>query len=128
MAALRKIGGSAAIVEHWNSFARIRQDLFGWIDIVHCLPILRDGVTHLPGGVLGIQCTAAPHGPERLRKARGNKRLLDWLRSGNRLEVWEWKKRGPRGERKKWEVVKVPVREEDVIEAPLTQSAAAPPG
>jgi hypothetical protein len=29
---LREEGYTVAVVEHWNSFARIRQDLFGFID------------------------------------------------------------------------------------------------
>ena len=31
---LREEGYIVAVVEHWNSFARIRQDLFGFIDLL----------------------------------------------------------------------------------------------
>ena len=31
---LREEGYTVAVVEHWNSFARIRQDLFGFIDLL----------------------------------------------------------------------------------------------
>ena len=31
---LRDEGWLPAVVEHWNSFMRIRQDLFGWIDVL----------------------------------------------------------------------------------------------
>lgn len=34
LALLRSKGWQAAVVEHWNSFVRIRQDLFGWCDVL----------------------------------------------------------------------------------------------
>ena len=49
LAYLRDEGYLIAIVEHWNPFARIRQDLFGFIDL---LAIRRDET-------LAVQVTAS---------------------------------------------------------------------
>ena len=49
LAYLRNEGYLVAIVEHWNPFARIRQDLFGFIDL---LAIRRDET-------LAVQVTAS---------------------------------------------------------------------
>tara|TARA_R110000868_G_scaffold314859_1_gene575789 strand:- start:524 stop:832 length:309 start_codon:yes stop_codon:yes gene_type:complete len=49
LAYLREEGYLVAIVEHWNPFARIRQDLFGFIDL---LAIRRDET-------LAVQVTAS---------------------------------------------------------------------
>ena len=80
----RTVGYTAAVVEHWNSFVKIRQDLFGWIDIL----AVRAGSP----GVLGIQTTTGAHAAERVTKAIGNKALQVWLEASNRLEVWSWTK------------------------------------
>lgn len=87
---LKEQGYTAAVVEHWNSFARIRQDLFGVIDLV--------AVKAGEPGVLGIQTTTASNQVARLDKARQEPRLSVWLAAGNRFEVWGWGRRG-RGER-----------------------------
>ena len=34
LAEMRKRGYLCAVVEHWNPFAKIRQDLYGFIDII----------------------------------------------------------------------------------------------
>ena len=46
--ALRNQGATVAIVEHWNPHVRIRQDMFGFIDVVALYP----------GRIVGIQCCA----------------------------------------------------------------------
>lgn len=75
----------AAVVERWNQWARVRQDLFGGIDLV----VLDD-----QPGVLGIQATSDSNVAARVTKLTG---LLEgalgvWLRRGNRLQVWGWRK------------------------------------
>ena len=93
LARLREDGWTAQVVERWNPHARIRQDLFGVIDIVAIKP-------GLP--ILGIQaCAGASHAARRT-KALAEPRLLTWLAAGGKFEVWSWAKRGPRGERKVW--------------------------
>lgn len=70
------------MVEKWNPFAKIRQDLFGWIDIVAV------GQGH----ILGVQTTTAPNMSARLKKAKGNEALRKWLRGGGVLIIHGWKK------------------------------------
>ena len=98
---LRQSGYVAQVVEKWNPFAHIRQDLFGCIDVV--------GVKSTENGVLGIQATTTPNISKRLSKIAQNENVRVWLASGNRLAVWGWAKRGPRGMRKTWTLREVPV-------------------
>lgn len=104
---LRGLGYTVAVVEHWNSFAGIRQDLFGWIDVVAVRPS--------DPGVLGIQCTTSDHAAARVAKARGNEALKSWVAAGNRLVVHGWARRckriadGKRSRRIRWELREVPV-------------------
>lgn len=88
LAELRKRGMTAQVVEHWNPFAKPfgrRVDLFGCIDIV--------AIT--PNGILGIQATANTGGTHSARrhKALLEPRLVEWIRSGQRFEIWSWSKR-----------------------------------
>lgn len=81
----RRRSWPAAIVERWNPFAHIRQDLFGGIDLV----VLDD-----KPGVLGIQATSDSNVAARVAKLKG---LMDgqigvWVARGNRLQVWGWRK------------------------------------
>jgi hypothetical protein len=89
---LRRQGYTAAVVEHWNPWAKIRQDLYGFIDV---LAIKEDET-----GVFAVQTT--DHAANRMDKAQASPNLRVWLASGNRFEVWGWNKRGARGERKTW--------------------------
>ena len=82
---LRAQGFKCAIVEHWNPHARIRQDMFGIIDIV--------ALDHTRG-VLGVQCTGSAFA-EHHRKLTGERReaCQDWLLTpGAYLELWGWRK------------------------------------
>lgn len=83
---LRDNGYEAQVVEKWNPFAKIRQDLFGWIDIVAVHPKLQ--------GVLGVQTTTAQNANARLLKAKGNRALRAWHLCGGRLQLHGWKKVG----------------------------------
>lgn len=100
LAACRKAGWPAAVVEKWNQWARVRQDLFGGLDIL---------ALAYPVGVLGIQATSASNVAARLTKLRGlidadGSALSEWLARGNQIEVWGWKKVGSR-----WTVRKIQV-------------------
>lgn len=81
---LRKQGYSVAITEHWNAFAKIRQDLFGIIDLV----AIKAGIP----GVLGIQTTSRTNISARVKKSMQNKDLLTWYKAGNRFLVHGWGK------------------------------------
>lgn len=95
---LREAGYTVAIVEHWNPHARIRQDLFGIIDIVAIHPKIF--------GVLGVQTTSLANISARVKKAQLNEKLLIWYKSGNSFQVHGWGKRNGRWENEIVEVVK----------------------
>lgn len=101
LAHLRKNGWLCGIVEKWNPHARIRQDLFGFADVV---------------GVLGncvtlIQTTSGSNMSARITKIRDNPNSKVWLASCNRsIFVHGWAKRGARGKRKTWTLREVEIR------------------
>ena len=58
LALMRERGYQCAIVEHWNMFARIRQDLFGFVDML-CVS---------KAGTVAVQTTTYSHVSERVDK------------------------------------------------------------
>lgn len=93
--ALRADGYLTQVVERWVPQAMKRIDLFGCIDLVSI-----QGVA-----TVGIQACAGASHSERVKKAKAEPRLVQWLSAdGNKFEVWSWKKKGARGKRKLWEV------------------------
>jgi hypothetical protein len=81
LAYLRDEGYLVAIVEHWNPFARIRQDLFGFIDL---LAIRRDET-------LAVQVTASGVS-SRVKKIEASSHLGRVREAGWRLHVHGWRK------------------------------------
>jgi hypothetical protein len=91
---LRELGYTAKVVEHWNQYAKIRQDLFG-VDILALKPgepVLvyrpRPAATTQPGARSWTE-QASPH----CGRA-----------AGAMIEAWSWAKQGQRGQRKVWTV------------------------
>jgi hypothetical protein len=78
---LRRDGWTVAIVERWNPHARIRQDLFGCIDIL----ALRDGET------LAVQTTSTGVAA-RVRKIADNPNLPAMRAAGWSIVVHGWRK------------------------------------
>lgn len=78
-------GWTVQVVEKWNPWSRTRLDLFGCIDLV-----VLDGVG---GGPLGVQVTSGSNVSSRVSKARGEKRIWQWLDSPARFEVWGFHKK-----------------------------------
>ena len=93
---LRELGYTVAVAEKWNPYARIRQDLFGFIDVA----AIRADVP----GVLAVQCTTRANQAARATKIASFPAARTWLDCGNRIEIHGWAKVGPRGKRKLWEV------------------------
>lgn len=60
---LEDVGCLVAIVEKWNQHAGIRQDLFGFIDLVALSPL---GVT------IAVQTTTGAHVAERIKKIQAS--------------------------------------------------------
>ena len=96
--ALRDQGMTAAVVERWNAYAGIRQDLFGIIDIVALHPVR---------GVVGVQSTGQDFAGH-MAKMTVEKRdeCMAWLKTpGTCLELWGWRKllRKPGGKARTWQ-------------------------
>lgn len=81
---LRKLGYTPYVVEHYNAYAKIRRDLFGFIDIVAIHPQKR--------GVLGVQTTTGSNLAARITKAQALPAYKLWLDAGNALEFHGWRK------------------------------------
>jgi hypothetical protein len=97
---LRLHGFTVDVTEHWNSFAKRRQDLFGFADLL----AIRGSVTG------AVQCTTGSNVAARVRKIRSLPAARAWLEGGTRrIEVHGWVKRGPRGKRKTWQLKRVEV-------------------
>lgn len=94
---------SAQVVERWNSFAKRRIDLFGFIDLVY--------ITGKPNsGVTGVQCCITGDIPKRRDKIFSlyleKDSIRTWLLSGNSIEIHGWAKRGAKGKRKLWTLIR----------------------
>lgn len=82
LAFLRGRGYMVAVVEKWNPHARIRQDLFGILDLV----AIKEGET------LGVQTTTLGNVSSRLDKITQSE-ATPILRDANwRIEVHGWRK------------------------------------
>ena len=82
---LKNRGQVCAIVEKWNAYAGIRQDMFGIIDIIALDPVR---------GVIGVQSTGQAFS-EHYKKLTQEKaqQTMDWLNTpGTVLELWGWRK------------------------------------
>ena len=81
LAYLREEGYLVSVVEHWNPFARIRQDLWGWCDLL----ALKDTE------ILAVQVTASGVS-SRIKKIQESE-TVSWVRkAGIRIEVHGWRK------------------------------------
>jgi hypothetical protein len=97
---LRAEGWTCAIVERWNPWAKVRSDLFGFIDILamsgDCL--------------LAIQTTSGDNVSKRIDKIKTAQAASLWLESPSRkIIVHGWRKIGARGKRKLWECREVEI-------------------
>jgi hypothetical protein len=81
LAYLREQGYRVAIVEHWNPHARIRQDLWGWCDL---LAIRKNEV-------LAVQVTASGVAA-RIKKIQESDTIGMVRDAGIRVEVHGWRK------------------------------------
>jgi hypothetical protein len=113
---LREAGYHVAITEKWNQFAHIRQDLFGFGDLVAFKP---------SGPVMLVQTTSGGNVAARVAKIVSNDIARAWLQSENRvIVVHGWAKRGDRGKRKLWDCRVVEVTTAD-FESPISDDIEA---
>lgn len=93
LALLRKSWNLVQVTERWNAFAKVRQDLFGFVDVLCCDK----------DSILAVQTTTAANVSARFEKMRYMPSVLCWLASPNRhLIIHGWRKLGARGKRKLW--------------------------
>lgn len=78
-------GYHSASVERWNTFAKVKNDLFGFADYL----AFQAG---LP--VLLIQTTSKGNMAARRKKIKANAIAKEWLKSGNSIEIHGWYKVG----------------------------------
>ena len=82
LALLRGRGYTVAVTEHWNAFARVRQDLYGFVDVL--------AVGH--GHTVAVQTTSYSNVAARVAKIR-NSAVAPTLRAaGWRVSVHGWRK------------------------------------
>ena len=79
---LRELGYQVWIVEHWNHYARKRQDLFGCIDLL----AIGNGET------LAVQTTSRGNVAARQKKIVENEYYPEMVRSGWKVHVHGWGK------------------------------------
>jgi hypothetical protein len=88
LAALRKAGWIACVVERWLPKVELRRDAFGFGDILACRPLDRQ--------VLLVQATSLANVGARVAKIKSKPEAAAWIRSGGAIECWGWAKRGDR--------------------------------
>lgn len=81
---LKDMGLRAQVVERWNAHARVRQDLFGVIDIVALDPAARR--------VLGVQTTSRSNMSARVTKIKESAEAKDWSICCGPIYVHGWDK------------------------------------
>lgn len=79
---LKSEGYTAQVTEHWNGFAKVRQDLFNFIDII--------GIKS--NEILGIQTTSYSNISARRNKILANEAAKVWLEAGGTIQIHGWKK------------------------------------
>ena len=92
---MKERGYKCEITERWNPFARIRQDLYGFIDVL-CLG---------DGEVVGVQTTSYSNMSARVKKIREHENFAAVNRAGIRILVQGWHKKGARWEVREVEVI-----------------------
>ena len=90
---MRKEGLVVAMVERRNPHAMIRQDLFGFADLI----AMRPGA-----GIIAVQATSMGNRTSRITKIIAEPRAKLWLASGGRIQVWGWRKLTRGMVREKW--------------------------
>jgi hypothetical protein len=106
---LRKEGWTVAVVEKWNPHSHIRQDLWGFADLI---------AMHPDNGLLLVQACMVGDQQKRIAKVRAEPRHREWLLAGRgwtAIAVFGWAtykvKRG--GLAVRWKCTRTAVRLEE---------------
>ena len=79
-------------VEHWNSFAKCRQDLFGFADLLAVISLVQSRLGDIPGQMVLVQTTTSANFSARRKKILASKKAKIWLQAGGQIEIHGWKK------------------------------------
>ena len=82
---MRGQGYVCGVTERWNSFAKVRQDLLGFIDVL-CVG---------NGETVAVQSTSDANVASRVKKIASDELAVAvsaWRKAGNRIVVQGWKK------------------------------------
>lgn len=86
---LRKGGWTCQIVEHWNAFAKVRQDCFGFGDIL----------AFRTGYIILVQTTSWDHVSHRRVKIQASPHYEGWKKAGGHIAIHGWGDKGLKEER-----------------------------
>lgn len=110
---LRDLGFTCAVVERWNPHMRVRQDLFGFADLLAIKP----------GVILLVQVTSGSNTAARrtkiLTECREN--AAKWLDAGGEIEIHGWRtlatyrQDGTRAKRDKYHIKLDAITEADLL-------------
>jgi len=78
---LRELGYLCQVTEHWNQWARVRQDLFGFIDILAIGP---------DGELLAVQACDRGNVAHRAAKIAEHENVARVRKAGIRIEIHGW--------------------------------------
>lgn len=85
LAYLRDLEYEVCVTEKWNPHANVRQDMFGFVDLVYlCCPACR---------IVAVQTTSGTNHSSRRKKVLASAAARQWIECGGRIEVWSWSKR-----------------------------------
>jgi hypothetical protein len=107
-------GWHVATVEQTIPHTFIKRDCYGWGDLLAC---------HPEKGLALVQVTSGANLAARIHKARTVAGpLTAWLVAGGKLFAHGWRKLGPRGGRKTWQLREVELGVADLVVESGTES------
>lgn len=115
LAEARSRGWQAAVTEHWNQFAGIRQDLFNFVDIL-CV----DGKQTIAIQATSTLSNAAERKAKILHDPKVSPKARRCLESGWKVYVWAWPKHVVRKTRGKRDPNVKPKLRADLAEIEIT--------
>jgi hypothetical protein len=96
---LAELGYHVATVEQTIPRCFIKRDCYGWADLLAVHPVK---------GIALVQVTSGPNLAARIHKASTVAGpLTAWILAGGKLLAHGWRKAGPRGARKTWQLREV---------------------
>lgn len=111
---LKTEGWFVARVEQTIPHTFIKRDAFGWADLLAC---------HPEKGIALVQVTSGSNLAARITKARTVAGpLTAFLLAGGKLLAHGWRKVGPRGERKTWQLREVSLSIQDLTAQPQQET------